>query len=160
MLIPFDEMPKSARVWIYQADRSIVSEEREFIEKSTADFLNGWAAHNQALKSSYSIFHNKFLVLTVDESFNLASGCSIDASVHFVQELGEKLGINFFDRTKVAFLLDGEIFESSMNEMKSLVADGKINAETLTFNNLVPNLDEFENQWQVPTGKTWLSRYL
>ena len=111
------------------------------------------------MKSSYQLLHDKFLVISVDEGFNQASGCSIDASVALIRELESKLSLNFFDRTKVAFLLNGEIFQSSMNDIKQLISDGKINSDTITFNNLVANIDEFHKSWKVPAGESWLKRY-
>lgn len=159
MYIPFEEMSPNSRIWIYQADRQITEEEEHQIEHSAKEFLEGWAAHGNPLNSSFAVLHNKFLVISVDESYNMASGCSIDASVALVRRLEEQLNLNFFDRSKVAFLLNGEIFESSMADLKELISEGKINSETITFNNLVANVNELNNQWKMPAGETWLKRY-
>ena len=159
MYIPFEEMSPNSRIWIYQADRQITEEEERQIERSAKEFLEGWAAHGNPLNSSFTVLHNKFLVISVDESYNMASGCSIDASVALVRRLEEQLNLNFFDRSKVAFLLNGEIFESSMADLKELISEGKINSETITFNNLVANVNELNNQWKMPAGETWLKRY-
>lgn len=159
MYLEFDEMPSTARVWIYQADRLLSAEEQSHIVDAAKQFLGDWAAHGSPLKSSFQLIHDKFLVISVDEGFNKASGCSIDASVGLIRDLESKLGINFFDRTKVAFLLNGEVFQSSMADIKKLISDGKINSETITFNNLVANIDEFHNSWKVPAGESWLKRY-
>lgn len=159
MYIPFEEMSPTARIWIYQADRQITEEEKNEIENSAKDFLGGWAAHGNPLNSSFTLLHDKFLVISVDESYNIASGCSIDASVALVRRLEEQLSLNFFDRSKVAFLLNGEIFQSSMTDLKELITEGKINSETITFNNLVANVDQLNNQWKTPAGETWLKRY-
>ena len=40
MLIPFDQMPDNARLWIYQADRKLKPEEVRFVEENTNNFLN------------------------------------------------------------------------------------------------------------------------
>lgn len=152
-------MSPTSRVWIYQADRQLNNQEINFIEDSAKQFLSDWAAHGNPLKSSFSVFHNKFLVISVDENHNQASGCSIDASVALMRNIETELKLNFFDRTKVAFLLNGEIFQSAMHDLKSLISDGKISEETITFNNLVDNLDQFRNQWEVPARETWLKRY-
>lgn len=159
MYIPFEEMSPTARIWIYQADRQITEDEKNKIENSAKEFLDGWAAHGNPLNSSFTVLHNKFLVISVDESYNLASGCSIDASVALVRNLEQQLNLNFFDRSKVAFLLNGEIFQSAMTDLKELVSEGKINADTTTFNNLVANVDQLNNQWKMPAGETWLKRY-
>ncbi|MCV9387963.1 hypothetical protein [Reichenbachiella ulvae] len=159
MIVSFDELPGTARVWIYQADKTFGQADLEVIAEEANKFFDGWAAHGAPLKSSYKVFHDKFLVIAVDEQFNQASGCSIDASVGLVKTLEQKLGINFFDRSKVCFLVNDEIFESSLTEIKQLVEQGKIQSDTPTFNNLVPNKDELESSWIIPAEESWLKRY-
>ncbi len=159
MYIPFEEMSSTARVWIYQSDRQFTEAESRQVAQACEAFLNQWAAHGSPLKSSFTLVHDKFLVIAVDESFNAASGCSIDASVGLVKQLEKDFQVNFFDRTKVAFLLQGEIFQTSMNDLKELVGQGKIKPDTVTFNNLVQTVGQFEGEWQVPAGQTWLKRY-
>lgn len=159
MIVSFDELPNTARVWIYQADRTLDKSDIEVIASEAHSFFDGWAAHGAPLKSSFQVYHNKFLVIAVDESYNQASGCSIDASVGLVKNLEQNLGINFFDRTKVCFLINDQIFESSISEIKKLVEEGTIQADTPTFNNLVPNKGELESSWVIPSEDSWLKRY-
>lgn len=159
MLVSFDQMPASSRVWIYQADRSLQEEEVTHIEAHLRTFLEQWAAHGKPLKASVSIAHNQFLVLALDEAFNQATGCSIDASVHCVQELEQKLSVSFSDRTKVAFIREGEIFLMPLQAIKQKVEAGEITPQTVTFNNLVSSKMEWESKWTVPASETWLSRY-
>ncbi|MDN5205212.1 hypothetical protein QQ008_27760 [Fulvivirgaceae bacterium BMA10] len=159
MYIPFEEMPKNSRIWIYQADRKLSEEEVILVQTQLKAFLEQWAAHGADLKCSMRLLHNQFVIITVDEQFNGASGCSIDSSVHFVQELGSKLGINFFDRTKIAFQVDHEVFVISQTQLKEQIRDGIISEQTPTFNNLVSNIQDFENSWIVPANETWLGRY-
>jgi len=64
MYIPFEEMSPHSRVWIYQADRLLSNKEVSFIEDCSKQFLSEWAAHGNALKSSFSVLHNKFLVIS------------------------------------------------------------------------------------------------
>ncbi|RJE71896.1 hypothetical protein [Reichenbachiella sp. MSK19-1] len=159
MIVPFDQLPDNARVWIYQADRILNTEDVQTITEESNRFLEGWAAHGAALKSSFKILHNKFLIVSVDESFNQASGCSIDASVGLVKTLEQKLKLSFFNRSQVCFIINDEVFESTITEIKSLIQKGKINRETLTFNNLVPTIKGLQEDWVVPAEDSWLKRY-
>lgn len=159
MLIPFENIPDDARIWIYQADRKLTDTEEQQIVNAGQIFFKDWAAHGAPLKSSFKVFHNQFLVISADESFNKASGCSIDSSVAFVKQLEQQLGINFFDRTKIAFIFNDEVFIETLNNLKTSVADGKITESTLTFNNLVSSKGEFESSWIVPAKSTWLNKY-
>ncbi|MFY0628321.1 MAG: hypothetical protein JXR07_18640 [Reichenbachiella sp.] len=159
MLVPFDEMPASARIWIYQSDRTLSETDIETINSNSLEFLNQWAAHGNPLKSAFKLFHEKFLVISVDEQFNQASGCSIDASVSLVRQLESELNINFFDRTRISFIADGKVFDSPMSDLKELIDKGTITEETMTFNNLVQNLGELHSKWTIPVQESWLKRY-
>lgn len=164
MYIPFEEMPGQARVWIYQANRPLSQAEEDYALQTSQVFMSRWAAHGKDLKSSVKIFHHQFLVIAVDETYNQASGCSIDASVALVKELEQKFSnaqhsFSFFDRTKVAFVYDDQVFLESTKSLKERIAEGNIKPDTLTFNNLVNNKDQFEKEWVVPAKDSWLARY-
>lgn len=159
MYIPFDEMADTSRVWIYQANRLLSNSDIDKMALACRNFLEQWAAHGQSLKSSFQIVHNKFLVISVDESFNPASGCSIDASVSLIKNLEEELSLNFFDRTQVCFLINGEIVEVPLNQVKAHVESEKIGTSTITFNNLVGDIQSFHKDWKVEAKNSWLKRY-
>jgi hypothetical protein len=159
MYIPFETLPNHSKIWIYQADRILNPEEVALTEKKALEFTDQWAAHGSPLQASFKILHQRFLVLAVNETFNQASGCSIDSSVNFIKNLEHLFGVNFFDRTKVAFIHNHEVFIETLANLKNSIREGKINANTLTFNNLVQNKEEFENQWVIPASASWVKRY-
>lgn len=159
MYISFDELSPQARVWIYQADRKLNEAELSLIEEAAPGFLEKWATHGKPLKSSYRIFHKQFLVIAVEETVQAASGCSIDSSVGFVRALENELEVSFTDRSKVAFVLDGEVYLEALPGLKTSIEAGKITADTQTFNNLVSNKQELEENWLLPARETWLKRY-
>ena len=164
MYIPFEDMPAHARIWIYQASRPLSQAEEGYSMQLGQQFATAWAAHGRPLQSSVKLFHRQFLVISVDESYNQASGCSIDASVALVKELEQKFStsrdaLSFFDRTKVAFLHQDKIFVAPTSKLKQQVAEGKITPDTLTFNNLVNSKGQFEQEWVIPAKNSWLSRY-
>jgi hypothetical protein len=159
MLVAFEELPESARVWIYQSDKILESGEVDYISEQAMVFCKQWSAHNIPLRSAYKIIHNKFLVLAVDEQFNQASGCSIDSSINFIKTLESKLRINFFDRTEVAFLIDDTIYTTNLHSIKNKIIDGEIGPKTFTFNLQAQNIAEFQNNWLIPTENSWMKRY-
>ena len=159
MLVNFKDLPESARVWIYQSDKTLESNQIDYLREQAEVFCNQWSAHSTPLKSAYKILHNKFLVLAVDEGFNTASGCSIDSSVRFVKGIEQQLGLNFFDRTQVAFLIDDNVYTTGLHTIKDEISSGKIEPETLTFNLQAQNLAEFQNNWLVPAQESWMKRY-
>ena len=159
MLVPFEELPATSRVWIYQANRALTQEELSHAEAFVRTFIEQWQAHGAPVKGNAKVYHQRFLVITADEGFTAPTGCSIDASVHCVNELERKLGVNFTDRSQVAFLREGEIFMMPMQQIKEKVATGEITPETVTFNPMVANKHELESNWTIPAKDSWLARY-
>ncbi|MBL0340480.1 MAG: hypothetical protein IPP71_05870 [Bacteroidetes bacterium] len=58
---------------------------------------------------------------------------------------------------KVAYLDGTSIQIASMNHFSSLLQTNKISEDTLIFNNLVANLDEFKSSWKTPIKNSWLA---
>src|SRR5690349_2707845 len=98
MLTDFNQMPSDARVWVYQCNKELTDAEVKSIKEKTAVFTEQWTAHKQQLRAGFDVRYNRFLIITIDEKQAMASGCSIDASVHFIQSLEKDLNVSFFDR--------------------------------------------------------------
>lgn len=159
MFVTSEVLPADSRVWIYQSSRPLKNEEREAIKKILTDFCAEWSAHGQPIRSSYEIRYDQFIILYADESFHAASGCSIDSSVRIIKEISERLSVDFFDRTLIAFLIDGKVVTVKTAALKQFFAEGIWNDQTPTFNNLVQSKAEVISKWVVPAGSTWIKRY-
>ncbi len=159
MYIPFDELPPHARLWIYQANRPLTEAEQAEVAPMLEAFATDWSSHGTGLQASAKLLHGQFLVLANNESATAASGCSIDKSVNFVRELEQRFGVSFFDRTKLAFLNEGQVQLVSINDLKNKVAAGDIKEDTLYFDTLVNNYADLQTEWPRPARSSWLSRY-
>lgn len=159
MYIPFDDLPLHARIWIYQASRPLTMAEQTEIKPLLQAFATDWSSHGKGLQASAELLHDRFLVLANNEQAATASGCSIDKSVNFVRELEERFNVSFFDRTQLAFLREGEMELVSMGDLKSKVASGVINRDTLYFDTLITNYGDLQSDWPRPAQQSWLSRY-
>jgi hypothetical protein len=161
MFVPFDNIDDNSRIWIYQANRKFNSDESGIISDALSAFTERWLVHGSPMRASFDIRYNQFVILAADEAANAASGCSIDDSVRTFKTLGAELGIDFFDRTRVAFKKDnGEIVTVASADLKSSLGDKVWNGETLVFNNLVNAKGDLREAWLVPAGTSWLKRYL
>lgn len=154
----FENMPDSSRIWIYQANRNFSEMENEEISQYLNIEINDWAAHGADLLAAFKIFHNRFVVIALDESQNAASGCSIDASTHWFKELGAEFGIDFFDRSLVYFS-ENELKSVEIGKIKNLVDTEIITANTLIFSNIISNLSDLKSNWLIEAGKAWTKRY-
>ena len=154
-----DQMPDTARVWIYQSDRPFTTQEEQEIATAIQRFISQWAAHGQKLMAAFTIQHHQFIVLSVDESVAQASGCSIDASVELIRQIESHFKLNLLDRTKVAFLIDGEVTLQPFSKLKDEIIAGVIDEKTKVFNNLIEKTGDWKTNWVVPAGETWINRY-
>ena len=160
MLVPFSELPEAARVWVYQANRSFSTDELVDITRKLDDFLTQWTAHGAELKAGYEIQYNRFIVLAVDGGHNNASGCSIDASVHFIQQLEKEYNVDLMDRMNVSFKSGEFVAYKSLLDFKKMVKTRAVSEKTIVFNNLVNNIAEYKEGWEVPITESWHSRFL
>tara|TARA_R110002126_G_scaffold277560_2_gene423539 strand:+ start:23018 stop:23503 length:486 start_codon:yes stop_codon:yes gene_type:complete len=160
MFTEYKNLPDNSRVWIYQSDREFTAQEVEFISEKAIDFINSWTRHGDDLKGSFTIKYNQFLVLAVDESFNNVSGCSIDSSVRFVQELEQELQIDLMNKMNITFKDDAHINLVKLTDFQRFAAAQRITSETIVFNNMVNTKQEFENNWEVPAKESWHKRFL
>lgn len=144
-----------SKVWIYQSNRLFTETETEAIQHKLNEFTAQWAAHGQQLKAKAEIIYNIFIVLTVDEQIAAVTGCSIDSSVRLIKEIESTYGVDLFDRFNIAYKFDGEVHVISKEDFETLITIKKVTPETIVFNNLVQNLAEFEQKWEVPLKDSW-----
>ena len=159
MWIDFDKLPDGARVWVYQANRPLSDGDVVVINQALQPALSQWAAHGQALLASAQVIENRFVVVGVDEGYNLPSGCSIDSSVRTLRQLGESLTIDFFDRSAAIQATDGSVQTIDLPAIKTAVYNGIISPETTVFNTLVKTNNEFLTNWHLRAADSWLKRY-
>jgi hypothetical protein len=60
----------------------------------------------------------------------------------------------------VAYQKDNMIETCTIQEFQTLINEGKVDDQTLVFNNLVSTKKEFESSWQIPLYKSWHKRLL
>lgn len=159
MNIRFDDINFDSRVWIYQANRALTDQEASLVNNMLEAAIDGWEAHNQPLLGAVKVFYNHFVVIAVDESHETPSGCSIDKSVHWLQELGARLDVDFFDRSVAYVNADKEVVTIPVAQVKQAIADEVIYSNTPVFDNLVTNKAQWMKRWKVPADQTWLKRY-
>ena len=160
MFVDYENLPKNSRVWIYQSNREFTQDEINYISNKAKDFIEQWTKHGSDLQGSFTIKYNQFLVLAVDENFNGVSGCSIDASVRFVQEFEKVLNLDMMDKMNISFKVGDHINVVKMNAFKQFAKENKITSETVVFNNMVSTKEELEVSWEVPAEQSWHKRFL
>ncbi len=160
MLVPFENLPDHSRIWIYPSNRKFSGHEIELIKEKVSVFLNHWTAHGAEIEAGFELPYDRFLVLGLNQERVSVSGCSIDNSIHFIQELQQELGVDLLDKMNVTFYSGQYIAHKSLIEFKKMAKNKSVSKNTVVFNNLVNTKQEYLNYWKVPAHESWHSRFL
>ena len=160
MLVEFNTLPDESKVWIYQANRSFSDKEIEEIKMRLNEFIQNWTAHGGDLESGYCIKYKRFLVIGLNQSLNHATGCSIDASVHFIQQLEKDFSVDLLDKMNVSYKQGEFIAYKTLTDFRKMAQEKAVSKNTIVFNNLVNNIAEFKENWEVPASESWHSRFV
>lgn len=160
MLVEFNTLPEESRVWIYQANRSFTKEELEEIQEKLNVFIENWTAHGSDLQAGYTIKYKRFIVLGLNQNLIKASGCSIDASVNFIQQLEKEYNVDLLDKMNVSYKQGEYVAYKTLTDFRKMAKDKAISKNTIVFNNLVNNIAEFNENWEVPASESWHGRFV
>lgn len=159
MLVDFKELPAESRVWIYQANRPFTDDELALLQPQLDAFLNQWTAHGSDLRAGYDLPYNRFIVLGLDQSQAPATGCSIDASVHFIQSIEKEFQIDLMDKMNVTFKNGPYVAHKELKDFRKMAKDRSVSKKTIVFNNLVATVGEYRDHWEVPASESWHARF-
>ncbi|MBL4887484.1 MAG: ABC transporter ATPase [Flavobacteriaceae bacterium] len=160
MTVDFKNLPDNSRIWIYQCNRKLADLEVEQIQTKTQSFLEQWTAHGSNLEAGFEIRYNRFIVIGLNQANASASGCSIDASVHFIQSLESEFKVDLLDKMNVTFYNGIYISYKTLAEFKKMVKARSVSKNTVVFNNLVTTKAEYLLDWEVPMSESWHNRFL
>lgn len=160
--IDFDDLPDSARVWIFPADRPLEPRERRELLDAVDEFLEDWNAHGAPLRGARDLRYARFLIVGVDEEAAPPSGCSIDALVRVFKEKERELDLRLLDRSPVWYREDPKggsappIRCVSRSEFRDLADAGAVAPDTVVFDPAVTRMDRIRGgDWEGPAHASW-----
>lgn len=156
----FEQMPGNAKAWVYAANRILTPGEQAAIRMRGEAFVAGWTAHQMQLKASFDILHDLFIIMMVDIDVNEVSGCGIDKSVHFVQEIAREFNIELFNRLQVELLQNDAIIITSKAAAIKLFQELPHDTELHFFNKSVTTKEEFDSSFMIPFTGSWVYQSL
>ncbi len=160
MLTEFNKLPDNSRVWIYQANRKLSDDEVAILSPKAKSFLEQWTAHGSDLEAGFEVKYNRFIVLGLNQANASASGCSIDASIRFIQSLEKEFEVDLLDKMNVTFYNGKYIAHKSLADFRKMAKARSVSPNTIVFNNLVNTKVEYLENWEVPAKESWHSRFL
>lgn len=147
------------KVIIFPASRALTSKEVKEITEKLYDFLSSWAAHGKPLSSSFKIEHKQFIIITVDEEQETASGCSLDALNGMMREIDKTYELGLFDRMKACFMQDGEIKTLPLIDFRNKIKSGELK-EIEVFDFSKDTYLSYLSHFLQPLYKSWAGIYL
>lgn len=159
MYVPFNQLPNSSKIWIYQSNKEFNKNEIVEINTNLKSFVQNWTSHSDSLHASFDIKHNYFIIIGVDTTHNDTSGCSQDALFRNIKELEKSYDLSLLDRENLAFLIDDKVKIIKLKDIEKNINNNNINIQSIFFNNLAHFLEDLNNNWLVPIEKTWLNKY-
>ena len=150
-----NDMSDASRIWIYASNRMLTNEEVLLVQGKLNAFIDDWSSHGANMDASGEVMYQRFVVIAADETKAMASGCGIDKSVRFMQDLGKLLDIDFFKRTLTHFVVNEEIHQKELHEFWAMKKAGLIDDQTIVFDHTIKSLAELRNQWMIPFSASW-----
>ncbi len=117
-------------------------------------FLTQWKAHQVELKTEFHEINNYLIALTINEDYNVASGCSLDSLTRFLKEI-EPHQKGIFNRFNIFINNDNEVELHSIDELKELLKNNVISENTLYFDTLINNVQMLEKDFLKPIKQSW-----
>ena len=152
-------MNPSSRMWFYGLTQPLSEAQSEELVQLMDEFVSQWKAHGAQLAAAYQWINHQFLFIAVDEGQQQATGCSIDKSVHLLQEFGAKHSVDFFNRMLVHTQTGEGFISYSTATLKAAIAEGLVDENTPVMHTTATTLGEI-GSGLIPLKESWAARFL
>ena len=159
MKVTFEELPETAKVWVYQSSEPFSNVQLNTLQQFTDVFLSQWESHTIPVQGSIDVVNERFVRVAAFSNEDSMCGRAQDAQVRLIKELEEVLGVELTNRMLIVFNTDEGDRVVHLQELPEIIESSEINPTTVVYNNLVSSKGEFLSGWKVPAGQTWLERY-
>tara|TARA_B100001057_G_scaffold484147_1_gene561821 strand:+ start:128 stop:616 length:489 start_codon:yes stop_codon:yes gene_type:complete len=160
MLISFNDLPSHSRIWVFQSSKVFSEIQIVDLKKKIETFLEKWTSHGHSFETGYKLPYKRFVVIGLNESSQSASGCSIDKCMNFIKSLESVYDVDLLDKMNVTFRNKNLIEYVNLKEFIKLAKSKLVSLDTIVFNNLVLNKDEFVENWEVRAKDSWHKRFM
>ncbi|MEA3245946.1 MAG: hypothetical protein U9Q74_07290 [Gemmatimonadota bacterium] len=155
-LVPFDELPDDARVWVFGAAAPVDDVDSRRLLAAVDGFLVQWKAHGHPLTCARDWRDDRFLVVGVDQRTEGASGCSIDGLFRTLQGLERAIGTTLVGGGRVYFRdAQGFVHAVTRTEFEAMTARNEVGADTAVFDTTVTTARAARTSFEQPAGTSW-----
>ena len=155
MLVQFDSLPETSRVYYYPSSRKFYPDEIPVLTSKVEAFCQGLAD----AQISYRLVYDRFVLFFVSENTPLSIEQN-DQLVEFVLDLEKEFGINLLDKVNVCFKQGEFVQRKEIKDFKKLIKSRSVSGRTLILDPMINTKAEFLTNWEVPLSESWLSHLL
>ena len=159
MLVDFDTIPNSAKLWVYPSSRKFYPQEIEELQNELETFISSWKS-DDGFKTSFKVLYNRFIIFTADDSESILNLTDIDKSVAFILSLEQRYSVTLLDKMNVCFKQGEYVQYKELKEFKKLLKNKAVTGKSIIFDNTISNKGDFEDFWEVPIENSWYNRFL
>ncbi len=159
--VTFDQLPDSARVWIFASGRPLGGDDAAVLLRDVDRFLDQWAAHGAPLRSAREWRDDRFLVIGVDPTHEQVSGCSIDGLFRGLQTLERALATELVAGGRV-FYRDarGTVQLALRRDVPALAGTGGFHGDTRVYDTTITSARTYRVAFERPARETWVAALL
>ena len=155
MLVPFDSLPGTARVYYYPSSRKFYPDELAGLKAKVEAFCQGL----DGSKIGYRLEYDRFLLFFVSDVTPLSIEQN-DELVAFVLDLEKEYEVSLLDKVNVCFKQGEFVQRKEIREFKKLIKSRSVSKRTVVLDPMINTKAEFQSNWEVPLSESWLAHLL
>ncbi|MCS7018564.1 MAG: hypothetical protein RMJ87_06625 [Cytophagales bacterium] len=159
MNTPFADLPETARVWLYAANRAFTAQEETIVCQLLQKFVAAWNSHGKSLVARAEVLHHQIIAFAVDTAKTPPSGCAIDKSVALLRHLENQLDVTLLDGGRVFYQSGEQLVALPLMQVKTAIAKNVICANTLVLNTQAASVKEVREKLFIHAAHSWMARY-
>ena len=154
-LVEFEDLPDSARTWVFGADRSLDQGATDLLLGEVDRFLSQWHAHGSPLTAARDWKYGRFLTIAVDQSTAGASGCSIDGLFRTLKAIEPRLGASLVTSGLVFYRGKGNSIEAVDASVHRAERRRQGQPKHRVFDPTVTTLGEWRARFELEAAQSW-----
>jgi hypothetical protein len=152
----FNSLPNSARLWVFACDPAPSREQAQLLLAETDEFLDRWQAHGNPLTCAREWRDDRFLAVSVDQSTEGASGCSIDGLFRTLRALESRMESKLVGGGSVFYRDEsGKVCCVTRAEFTRLAAEGSVTEQTTVFDTSLTTAGDWRSNFQRAVAASW-----
>ncbi len=152
MLVDYNLLPETSKIYIYPSSRKFYKDEFPIINKRVEKYLNEFST----IDSFFGIKYQRFIVIIISDKTPLSID-QIDILISFIQSLEKEFNLSLLDKVNVCFKQGEYVQLKEIPDFKKLIKNRGVSKKTIVFDNLINTKEEYENYWEMPAESSWVS---